>query len=203
MNNSIDHHTLILASRSPRRIAMMQEHGLHPLIRPSHFPETIPIDGMNPMETAMYLALSKALDVQFQLKKEPQSPADPLIVAADTIVVLHEKILGKPRDQQDALSMLTSLSGQEHQVITGVTLSLPAQCALLCFYEISHVVFCSVPRRELETYVQTKEPYDKAGGYAVQGTFSRYIDRITGDRNNIIGFPWQRFCQELHSFLPG
>ncbi|MGI6722704.1 MAG: Maf family protein [Anaerovoracaceae bacterium] len=185
---------IVLASGSPRRIEMMQENGFRPQVMPSGIRENLP-PFLTPREATMFLAMSKAFDVRSRLAPDDER----LIVAADTVVVFEGRILGKPADPAQAKRMLLPMSGKKHEVITGVCLAFAGKSLSKCFAETSSVYFKELPVDEIEAYVGTDEPYDKAGGYAIQGTFARYTDHIEGDRNNIIGFPWNAFMRELRS----
>lgn len=187
---------IILASASPRRIKMMKEKGYDPEIIPSKIDEALPFS--MGMETAvMYLALKKALDVESRLTEQKLNK-QPCIIAADT-VVFSDRIIGKPQSKKDAFSTLWSLKGQSHYVATGVALLQPSTSAKRLFCETTKVFFKEFTRDELLKYVDTEEPYDKAGGYAIQGTFGKYVDHIEGDYDNVIGFPWSRIEKELTS----
>lgn len=198
---------IILASASPRRIKMFKKHGFDPVVIPSDYEERIH-DFLTPEETVMFLALQKGLSVLRSLR----CTKDSLIVSADTIVVDHKekKILGKPKSEKEAYDMLSSLSGRSHHVLTGVCLISAKQTkysctpliqAIRCFFESSKVFFIDIPDDELRAYVKTSEPYDKAGGYAIQETFGRYTEHIEGDLDNIIGFPFSRFLKEAEDYL--
>lgn len=206
---------IILASASPRREEIFRKHGLTPRIIPSEYEEMIH-DFLTPEETVMHLSLRKGLDVKSRLAAyDPVHPdhfsSDQagsrlnnshdgiLIVSADTIVVHKGKILGKPADENEAYDMIRELSGDSHLVMTGVCLIHPS-LPVKCFYDVSKVFFCEVPEDELLDYIATDEPYDKAGAYAVQETFSKYTTKIEGDLENIIGFPFERFLKELKTF---
>ena len=184
---------IILASASPRRKEMFEERGIPVEIFPSNAEENLPIS-MDPETATMYLALSKAMDVA--------SKRQGLIIAADTVVVFGGEIIGKPKDREEAFNVLSSLRGNSHTVVTGVCVidnaagndrdepdSSPIK---RCLYDVSRVYFTEFSDEELEAYVNTDEPYDKAGGYAIQQTFGRYIDRVDGDIDNVIGFPMYR-----------
>lgn len=170
---------------------MMREKGFDPQILPSDVNEKLPFF-MSKESAVMYLALKKALDVESRLDKKRNE----IIIAADTIVY-YDKIIGKPKDQQEAYEILSRLRGNAHDVVTGVALVKANTPVRRVFYESSKVFFQPFPLDELQAYVKTKEPYDKAGGYAIQGTFAKYIDHFEGDRDNIIGFPWTRIEEEL------
>ena len=204
----------ILASGSPRRIEMMKSNGYDPLIMPSDIEENIPLhSGMT--ETAMFLALKKAQDVEIRYLaslsssdndtalQNPHSTADgrpPVIIAADTIVFYNGEIMGKPLDKEDGFRMLSALRNDVHYVVTGVALVEAGAQNSRVFYEITRVYFKDYSDDELLAYLDTPEAYDKAGGYAIQGYFSRYIDHFEGDYDNVVGFPWTRILKELEKF---
>jgi len=185
---------LVLASSSPRRIAMMREHGICPLIIPSDTDETIP-GNLEVSEAVMYLAMKKANKV----KEDPRTPSDAWIVGADT-VVYKDIIIGKPADKEEAFSILKHLSGAAHDVYTGVALIRADGSQQRIFYERTRVFFKDYSDKDILAYINTGEPFDKAGGYAIQGGFAKHIDHIDGDRNNVIGFPWDRFIMEFNKF---
>ncbi len=201
---------LVLASSSPRRIEMFEEHGIKPTIIKPQCDETLP-DSIGMEDAVMLLSLRKALEVENILRKAADSPegtsdvpADlyekaPVIVAADTIVY-HGKIIGKPTDRADAEAILMELSGNVHYVVTGVSILRAGCTQRRTFAEVSEVHFKTYTAAELQDYLDTDEPYDKAGAYAIQGTFEKYIECVTGDYNNIVGFPWNRFTAELEIF---
>lgn len=206
----------ILASGSPRRIEMMKAHGIEPLICPSSIEENIPVrHGMT--ETVTFLALKKARDVErrylageipectrqtgpqtqpAQSAKQTQTDKPPVIIAADTIVYKDE-IMGKPLDKEDGMRMLRALRGDVHYVVTGVALVEAGAQNTRVFYDITKVYFTDYSDETLSSYLDTDEAYDKAGGYAIQGYFSRYIDHIEGSYDNVVGFPWERIQKEL------
>ena len=197
----------ILASGSPRRIEMMKANGIKPLIIPALIEENLPLhSGMT--ETVSFLALKKAKAVEAQYLAQPHiatSATDltakkpPIIIAADTIVY-KDKIMGKPKDKEDGMNMLWSLRDDCHYVVTGVALLEAGRPHGKVFYEITKVFFKDYSRDALSQYLDTPEAYDKAGGYAIQGYFAKYIDHIEGDYNNVVGFPWDRIQKELNFF---
>ena len=197
---------LILASGSPRRIEMFKAHGFEPTIIKPNCDENLP-EGIGMEDAVMLLSLRKALEVERLVLSgnvpDTASQALPgagsMIVAADTIVY-HNGIIGKPTDRADAERILTELAGDVHYVVTGVTLLQAGKPRRRTFAEISEVHFKPYTAAELQGYLDTDEPYDKAGAYAIQGTFKKYIDRVTGDYNNIVGFPWDRYLAELANF---
>lgn len=178
-------HDIVLASASPRRIHMLREKGFEARVCPADINETLPF-GMSPETAVMYLALAKAEDTAGRERG--------LIIAADTVVVFCGEIIGKPASEEEAFRILSALRGRTHQVITGVCLidNTGEPVRKKCLYDVSGVHFTDYSDEELLAYVRTDEPYDKAGGYAIQETFGRYIDRVEGDRDNVIGFPMYR-----------
>ncbi len=194
---------IILASSSPRRIEMMKNNGFEPEIMPADVTETLPMN-LSAESSAMYLAMKKALYVKASLDADantasadaanglPTVDDGAIIIAADTIVVHAGKIIGKPKNEVDAFLTLRRLRSSCHQVITGVCIIDTAENIKRCFHETTNVYFTDYTDEELNEYVNTQEPYDKAGGYAIQGTFKKYIDHIDGDFDNVVGFPWSR-----------
>ena len=186
---------IVLASGSPRRINMMKEKGYDPIIMPADVNEDLPFE-MSMESSVMYLAAKKALWVENKLKDSEQISDDTLIISADT-VVYKDKIIGKPESPEEAFNTLSSLQNDSHYVATGVCLLRPGMPERQTFCEVTEVFFTDIPETELKAYVETKEPYDKAGGYAIQGTFAKYIDHFEGDYDNVVGFPWSRIEKEL------
>lgn len=123
-----------------------------------------------------------------------------VVVAADTIVVLDGTILGKPRDKQDAVRMLTALAGRSHQVMTGCTVMQGSRCET--FTEISDITFRALSPGEIARYVESGEPMDKAGAYGIQGGAALFCTGIRGDYYNVMGLPVCRLHETLRSFLP-
>lgn len=199
---------LILASASPRRIDLLRAAGLSPSVIPSSYEETAPCP-LSPEERAMFFALGKALDVRDRLRADFEEAPEtdnktdrdiPIIIGADTIVVFGGRIMEKPGDKQEGMEMLMSLSGNTHQVITGVCLADAAGLRTKCFYESTDVIFSAYTEAEMDAYLDTDEAYDKAGGYGIQGTFRRYITHVDGDIDNVIGLPAKRLLEELETF---
>jgi septum formation protein len=184
---------LVLASASPRRQELLRNAGIPFTVQPADIDET-PLAAESPRECAERLAREKALAV-FQLN--PQQ----WVLGADTIVVVDDIILGKPRDAEDAARMLRLLSGRTHLVITGVCIVGPVVRAPVISgqwsvashtgtaYETTLVTFGELSDDEIRFYVSTGEPMDKAGAYAIQGVASRWIPRIEGDYSNVVGLP--------------
>ncbi len=169
---------LVLASRSPRRAELLKAAGIEFTIRAADVDET-PRAGESPVDYVMRVAAEKALAVA----------ADPgeIVLGADTTVVLHGQIMGKPADAAHAVQMLTELAGRKHEVITGVCLRRGAELA--CDSASTAVWFGPMSEAEIREYAASGEPMDKAGAYAIQGITSRYIDRIEGSYTNVVGLP--------------
>lgn len=172
---------LILASSSPRRRSLLEAAGLRFEVIPSHIPEE-PRRGESPRNYTMRLARAKASQVGQTIKRG-------LIIGADTIVVLDDKILEKPTSREDARAMLRLLSGRWHSVITGVALCEPEMERELVDYEETRVKFAQLEQDEIQWYTQSDEPLDKAGAYAIQGRASLFVERIEGDYQNVVGLP--------------
>lgn len=188
---------IILASSSPRRIEMMKKHGFDPLIRPSEINETLP-DNICAKDAVMFLALKKALAAEQMAKAEHLEGS--LIIAADT-VVYKDGILGKPADRNDAFEMLSKIRNTGHQVATGVAMLAAGENIRTVFCDITNVFCKDFTDAELNAYLDTSEPYDKAGAYAIQGIFSKYIERYEGSFNTVVGFPWEIIEPKLQSML--
>ena len=181
---------MILASQSPRRIELMREAGYDVRIIPADIDESPrPVEG--PCELLELLARDKALN----LDEHHDLHGDP-VVAADTIVALDGRLLGKPADEEDAARMLRALSGRTHQVATGVCImkdGLPAS-----FVDVTDVTFYDLADEQIEAYVASGEPMDKAGAYGIQGTGGRMLVRkIDGDFYNVMGLPIARVVRSL------
>ena len=181
---------IVLASRSPRRQALLSLLGLSFYVLPSKIKEPPPASGQCPEEYATYLANLKAEDVC-------QRRSDCLILAADTIVVLKGQILGKPRTEDHALEMLQNLSGQTHEVITGVTLLCKQKQINISFTCKSSVTIAKFPENVLKGYIQTGEPMDKAGAYGIQGVGAFLVQKICGSYTNVVGLPLTELLKYL------
>lgn len=201
---------IILASGSPRRIEMMKKHGYSPLVMPADIDEALPCE-MGMEESVMFLALKKALFVEKKVlgKNFNGSPVfsidgfweNPLIIAADTIVYFDALgIIGKPKDKIEAFNILKSLNGNRHYVATGVAIIEAGKPQRKAFCEVTEVQFNEYTDEDILAYVNTDEPYDKAGGYAIQGAWGAHVDYYKGDYDNIVGFPWTRIEQVLSTF---
>ncbi len=186
---------IILASSSPRRIEMMEAHGIKPVIIKPTCNENLP-SGIGMKDAVMFLSLKKALSVEETVTEKNALCKNQYIIAADTIVY-KDGIIGKPQNEADAFRILKKLRNSSHFVATGVTMLQEDSPRRRTFCEVTEVFFKNYSDEELTAYVKTDEPYDKAGGYAIQGTFAKYIEHIDGDLNNVIGFPWNRIVSEF------
>ena len=178
---------IILASNSPRRKELLTKHNIAFDVIPSNIEEVLNTN-LNPVENVMSLAKQKALDVYSNCQLTP-------ILAADTIVVYNNEILGKPKDELDAFRMLRLLSGKTHEVITGV--ALVTNGVVNTYHVVSKVTFKEISDEEILEYIKTKEPMDKAGSYAIQGIGSKFIDSYEGDFDNIVGLPMKLVLEIL------
>jgi len=179
---------------------MLRKNGIDPVIMVPEVEETLP-PGVKPHNAVMFLALKKALYAEGRLTEKEYS-GDCVIIAADTTVVCDGCIIGKPNDMDDARDMLKRLRGKAHTVYTGVAMIVPGRSSRKAFYEKSAVFFGDYKDEDIEEYIKTGEPYDKAGGYAVQGAWGKHIDRVEGSVNNVIGFPIELVLQNLGAVQP-
>lgn len=175
---------IILASGSPRRKEILSQVGLPFTVEPSN-KEEITASTL-PSEFVMNLSMLKAEDIASKQEK----PC--MVIGADTIVALEGTILGKPKDEAEAYAMLKNLSGRSHEVYTGVTvIVMDDQKAVrkTTFYEMAKVFIASLSDEEIHAYIESKEPMDKAGAYAIQGRFACYVEGIEGDYYAVVGLP--------------
>jgi septum formation protein len=184
---------LVLASASPRRRELLAQAGFTFTVHPAHIPED-PLEGEDPIAYVTRLAREKAqvvfrsLSTEDNAKQESDSePSELVVLGADTTVTLDDEILGKPEDAADAARMLHRLSGRTHRVITGVAV-VSAQGVEVAA-EATAVRFLTLSDQEIDAYVATGEPMDKAGAYAIQGLAARWIPRIEGCYFNVVGLP--------------
>jgi septum formation protein len=166
--------TLILASQSPRRSELLRNAGIAVEVIPAEVDESV-----EPGETAEHYVRRIARDKVRAVRGQ-------LVLGADTVVVVQNEILGKPVDEEDAARMLRLLSGREHLVITGICLK---GRETVVDHETTRVWFAELTLREIREYVASGEPMDKAGGYAIQGLASKFVERIEGSYSNVVGLP--------------
>ena len=193
---------IVLASGSPRRVEIINTLlGLGALVKPSTFPEDLDKALFTPRSYVQENARCKALEVYGKLCAEHGRPPS-LVIGADTVVVLEDRILEKPADEQAAIAMLTSLSGREHEVCTGVALFYAPQGDetephVELFVESTSVRFADLPLDVVRAYVASGEPFDKAGGYGYQSKAGAFVSGINGCYWNVVGFPMHRFSATL------
>ncbi|MBP1580847.1 MAG: septum formation protein Maf [Oscillospiraceae bacterium] len=182
---------LILASQSPRRMELLKQ--IHPdfLVEPAQGAEIVP-EGATPAETVMALAKAKAQEIAAH-------HPDDLVIGSDTIVAIDRQILGKPKSQEHCIDMLRQLSGRRHQVYTGVALAHQGECE--CFYDVTEVEFYPLSEEEILWYASLEEPYDKAGGYGIQGRGGLLIKGIHGDYFNVMGFPVALAARKMQKYF--
>lgn len=187
---------IYLASASPRRKELLRQVGISFKVVPSTVVEKITKE--KPNEVVEELSYQKAVDVCGKLAAEGKE--DFVVIGADTVVSAWGKILGKPADKADAVRMLKDLQGGSHQVYTGVTIAWKYRnmaSMYATFSECTDVTMYTMTDEEIKTYVDSGEPMDKAGAYAIQGLCAAHIQGICGDYNNVVGLPVGRLCQEL------
>lgn len=203
---------LVLASGSPRRSELLARAGFSFSVAPSSFDESpLKSAGLPPEDLVRALARGKALEVSHMLSVDPAAPdvagmavgsaagaPCPLVVGADTVVVLGDEVLGKPRDAQDARRMLGELSGSDHRVLTGVCLARGGE-EVEGFCETTIVSFYELTDAQVDAYVETGEPMDKAGAYAIQGAGCLLVRGIKGDYFNVVGLPVARLARRLEA----
>ena len=201
--------TVILASGSPRRRELLQQIGIDPVIIPSQLAECPSAD--TPEGVVRQLSLQKASDIAEQVreyleKKQKEwgirmedSAAmgeETIVLGADTVVSVDDRILGKPENHDDAARMIRLLAGRGHSVYTGVTLIRLSDSRIVTFAEETRVYVYPMSEEEILQYADSEEPMDKAGAYGIQGRFAAYIEGIEGDYSNVVGLPVGRVYQE-------
>ena len=183
---------IILASASPRRKELLTQIGVKFEIMISD--KETDIDSTDPIKACEKQAMQKALDIEE--KAALKYKEDYIIIAADTIVALEETILGKPKDREDARLMLERISGKKHKVYTAVCVFNSRLKTHKSFVEETAVEVAELSKEDIDFYLSDDEAYDKAGAYAIQGLFSRYIVGIEGDYYNVMGLPVGRVYRE-------
>ncbi len=197
---------IILASASPRRSSLLSQIGLTFEVRVSDAEEAL--SGEAPEQAVITLAKQKARRVEERYlsdaagaKDRPADGREYLIIAADTVVSAGGEILGKPKDETDALRMLSLLQGSRHQVYTGVALFSPRGSRVFC--ERTDVEIAPMTQAQIREYIASGEPLDKAGAYGIQGSFAAYVRRIEGDYYNVVGLPLSRLVYEIGALAKG
>ena len=199
-----DMNKIILASASPRRKELLGRMGLSFEVMPSHGEENV--TRKIPWEIVMELSSQKARELVYKAamdslsseKNEDGEGQDILVIGADTVVAYRNEILGKPKDEEDAVRMLKLLQGKQHSVYTGVSMVYLKEgiAQTRTFVEETKVYVAPMTDEQIEDYVATGEPMDKAGAYAIQGLFAEFIIKIEGDYNNVVGLPIGRIMRE-------
>lgn len=182
---------VVLASESPRRRELMNITGIPFYTHAAKIDETFNAD-LSIEEGVMDIALRKA-------KKVFETNPNEIVIGADTIVVIDQEILGKPKDVEDAYRMLRLLSGKTHQVISGV--AIVGNDIQKTFYEVTEVTFANLSDDTIEWYIKSREYYDKAGGYGIQGKGMVLVEKINGDYFNVVGMPMHRLVKELRPYI--
>ena len=182
---------LILASASPRRKELLGLFHIPFTIRVADIDETMDAN-KSPFDEVARVSRLKAMAIA----REPED----IVIAADTIVVCEGKVLGKPKTEAEAVEMLSLLSGRDHQVMTGCT--VVRGDASVTFMEVTDLHFRPLSRKEIENYVASGEPMDKAGAYGIQGGAALFCERMVGDYYNVMGLPVCRLGQVLKTVAP-
>lgn len=182
---------VVLASQSPRRKELLNYITDEFSVIPSDYEEVLP-EGLKTEDVPIFLAAQKALDVS-------KSHPDELVIGCDTVVILGETILGKPKDKLEAFNMLSLLSGRTHKVISGVCLCLKGKT--MSFSEETEVKFYDLSELEILSYIETNSPMDKAGSYGIQDGGALFVESINGDYYNVMGLPVAKLKRKIDSFL--
>lgn len=188
---------IILASKSPRRRELLEQIGITFRCVPSSKEEIITKNV--PEEVVKELSVQKAEDIESQLEIRGET----IIIGADTIVSCDDRILGKPANKENAAEMLRSISGREHRVYTGVTVIYLAGNVRkeITFAEKTDVFVAALSETDISEYIATEEPMDKAGAYGIQGEFAKFVRKINGDYNNVVGLPIAGLYNEVRDRL--
>ena len=187
---------IILASKSPRRIEILHKHGVDAVILPTETDESLP-DGIGMTDAVELLAKRKAMACYESVGRNYPGY---VIIGADTIV-WKDELMGKPEDAADAYRMLDKIRGTVHYVVTGVALIDTDSGSCNVFSDITEVHCKNYSDDDINDYISREEPYDKAGSYAIQGYFGRYIDHIDGDYENVVGLPYYRIEPLIQDYL--
>lgn len=180
--NGEDVNEIILASASPRRQQLLKQIGIRYRVIPSTIDE-IMNNTLEPSEAAISLASQKCNDVVLQIV------SDCIVIAADTIVVKDNRLLGKPQNEQDAFDTLKFLNGEWHEVVTGLCIYRTSDKKSICDFETTRVKIANNSDEFIKAYIRTKEPFDKAGAYGIQGYGSLIVEKIEGCYFNVMGLP--------------
>lgn len=188
---------LILASGSPRRKELLEQIGLDFEIIPAKGEEIM--SSTLPDKVVEELSFQKASEIASLARFRNSGD---IILGSDTVVALKDQIMGKPKDKKDAFTMLKNLQGKTHTVYTGVTFIVTnTEPKIITFSEATHVSMYPMSDVEINAYIATGEPMDKAGAYAIQGKCAAYISKIDGEYNTVVGLPIARVYQELKTIF--
>lgn len=183
--------SVVLASKSPRRQELLKYITDEFEVIPSGYEENVP-DGLDAENVPEFLAIKKALDVA-------HDHPDELVIGCDTVVICDGVILGKPKDKCDAFKMLCTLSGRTHQVISGVCLCFNGKT--MSFSQTTQVSFYSLREEDIIKYIDSENVLDKAGSYGIQDGAALFVESISGDYYNVVGFPIAKLRLEIEKFL--
>jgi septum formation protein len=184
--------TIILASASPRRKELLEKIGLRFEVEPSNYEEDMP-SALEPHEFAQKISLEKAKVVASKHKNA-------IVIAADTFIIFGSQILGKPHTEKEARKMLETISGKSHSVITGFSIIDTGTSKTLSKSVETKIYIRKLTLAEIDAYVKSKEPLDKAGAYAIQGLGAIFVEKIEGDYSNVIGLPLSALTEALKEF---
>ena len=194
LSENFSNYNFYLVSKSPRRHELLKGMGIDFTYYPSDVEESYP-EGLTPVEVAEYLSRLKLSEIDF----DKVAPND-IFIACDTIVVLGDKVIGKPKDKTEAIAMLTELSGKEHEVISGLTVATKSR--MITANRRSIVKFADVLKDEIKYYVEKYKPLDKAGAYGVQEWFGYVcIEYIKGSFYNVMGLPTRLLWEMLDEIM--
>ena len=181
---------LILASQSPRRKEILSRLNIPFEVIVSDVDESMFTRDGSPSDYAQELASIKCSNIS-------EKYSDYVVIGADTIVIINDKIMGKPNSKQDAINTLRTLSGNTHRVITAISIQCRKNNINHTFYEQTAVTFRQIPSEYISIYVDSESPYDKAGSYGIQDWSAIFVEKINGCYDNVVGFPLSRFVFEL------
>ena len=179
----------ILASRSPRRLRLLEQLGLHPEVIPSTLSEEF--------DSSLSVEDNIRSFAELKAKTVAENIGDGIIVGADTLVVLDKVVLGKPIDSADAFNMLRKLSGKMHSVLTAFCVYATPEERSFTAVETTDVYFKQLSDEEIERYISTEKPFDKAGSYGIQDRTALFVEKIKGSYENVMGFPLSRFYRAM------
>lgn len=188
---------MILASASPRRKELLKKMGMEFVVFPAQGEEVITKEA--PRDIVVELAQKKAQEIYEKTVATGAVVDGSVVIGADTMVFLDEVRMGKPKDEKDAYEMLEKLQGRTHEVYTGVSIWFQENGNKIqySFYEKTEVTMYRMSEKEINSYIATGDPMDKAGAYGIQGDGALYIEKINGDYNNVVGLPVARIYHEM------